>query len=126
MKALLLILGAAVAAAAAPPAPAPFQRIPLLEQAYPAGHHTVTVKTVVQPHAEVPPHFHPGVEMAYILTGQGTLRIAGQPDRLVKPGDSVTMPVKAVHSLTNTGDAPLEILSTYVLEAGQPVAVMVK
>ena len=38
------------------------------------------------------------------------------------PGDVVTYSFQ----VTNTGDTPLEILSTYVLEAGQPVAVMVK
>src|SRR3569833_3407738 len=82
-------------------------RAPLEEQAYPAGYHSVTVKTTVDQGGTVLPHTHPGIENTYILEGQGTLKIAGQPDRTVKAGDSFAIPAVAVHSLVNTGPSAI-------------------
>src|ERR1700744_3173872 len=70
-------------------------RAPLKEQAYPSGYHSVTVKTTVDAGGTVMPHTHPGVEMSYIMEGQGTLKIAGQPDRPLKAGDSFSIPAVA-------------------------------
>ena len=70
-------------------------RAPLEEQAYPAGYQSVTVKTTVDKGGTVLPHTHPGIENTYILEGQGTLKIAGKPDRMVKAGDSFAIPAAA-------------------------------
>jgi quercetin dioxygenase-like cupin family protein len=97
-------------------------RAPLEEQAYPSGYHSVTVKTTVDKGGSVLPHTHPGIEMSYILDGQGTLKIAGQADRMVKAGESFAIPAVAVHSLVNTGPGAMTIITTYVLEQGKPLA----
>jgi len=73
-------------------------RAPLEEQAYPTGYHSVTVKTTVDHGGTVLPHTHPGIEMTYVLEGEGTLKIAGQPDRMIKAGDRFAIPAVAVHS----------------------------
>jgi quercetin dioxygenase-like cupin family protein len=97
-------------------------RVPLEEQAYPEGHHSLTVKTIVDKGGTVLPHTHPGVEMSYLLEGQGTLKIAGKPDRTIKAGDSFSIPAVAVHSLTNTGPGAITIITTYVLEMDKQLA----
>jgi len=97
-------------------------RAPLEEQAYPAGYHSVTVKTTVDKGGTVLPHTHPGIENSYILEGQGTLKIAGKPDRMVKAGDSFAIPAAAVHSLVNTGPGAILMITTYVLEKDKPLA----
>ena len=97
-------------------------RAPLEEQAYPAGYHSVTVKTTVDKGGTVLPHTHPGIENSYLLEGQGTLKIQGQPDRTVKAGDSFAIPAVAVHSLVNTGPGAITIITTYVLEKDKPLA----
>jgi quercetin dioxygenase-like cupin family protein len=97
-------------------------RAPLEEQAYPSGFHSVTVKTTVDHGGTVLPHTHPGIEMSYIMDGQGLLKIAGQPDRTVKAGDSFAIPAAAVHSMTNTGPGAMTIITTYVLEKDKPLA----
>ena len=97
-------------------------RAPLEEQAYPAGYHSLTVKTTVDQGGTVLPHTHPGIENSYLLAGQGTLKIAGQPDRTIKAGDSFAIPAKAVHSLVNTGQSAITIITTYVLEKDKPLA----
>ena len=68
------------------------------------------------------PHTHPGIEMSYLLEGQGTLKIAGQPDRMIKAGDSFAIPAVAVHSLVNTGPGAITMVTTYVLEKDKPLA----
>ena len=97
-------------------------RAPLEEQTYPSGYHSVTVKTTVDAGGTVMPHTHPGVEMSYIMEGQGTLKVAGQPDRPLKAGDSFSIPAVAVHSLVNTGKGAITIITTYVLEKDKPLA----
>ena len=98
-------------------------RAPLEDQAYPApGYHSLTVKTTVDQGGTVLPHTHPGIEKSYLLEGQGTLKIAGQPDRAIKAGDSFAIPAKAVHSLVNTGRSAITIITTYVLEKDKPLA----
>jgi quercetin dioxygenase-like cupin family protein len=98
-------------------------RAPLEEQAYPApGYHSVTVKTTVDKGGTVLPHTHPGIEMSYLLDGQGTLKIAGQPDRMIKSGDSFAIPAVTVHSLVNTGPGAITIITTYVVEKDKPLA----
>lgn len=97
-------------------------RAPLEEQAYPVGYHSVTVKTMVDKGGTVLPHTHPGVEMSYILEGQGVLKVQGQPDRTLSSGDSFSIPAAAVHSLSNTGAGAITIITTYVLEKDKPLA----
>jgi quercetin dioxygenase-like cupin family protein len=98
-------------------------RTPLQDQPFPAPlYHSLTTKTVVDQGGTVLPHTHPGVEMSYLLEGQGTLKIAGQPDRVVSAGDSFSIPAVAVHSLTNTGPGAITMVTTYVVEKDKPLA----
>jgi len=97
-------------------------RVPIQEQPYPAGHTSLTVKTTVDKGGTVLPHTHPGVEMSYLLEGQGTLEIAGQPDRTVSAGDSFSIPAVAVHGLVNTGPGAIVMVTTYVVEKDKPLA----
>lgn len=97
-------------------------RQPIQEQPYPAGHTSLTVKTTVDKGGTVLPHTHPGVEMSYLLEGQGILKIAGQPDRTVSAGDSFSIPAVAVHGLVNTGPGAIIMVTTYVVEKDKPLA----
>src|ERR1700743_3692520 len=67
-------------------------RVPQQEQPYPAGYHSLTVKTTVDHGGTVLPHTHPGIEMSYLLEGQGVLKVQGQPDRTLAAGDSFRIP----------------------------------
>jgi len=97
-------------------------RVPIQEQPYPVGHQSLTVKTTVDQGGTVLPHTHPGVEMSYLLEGHGTLKIAGQPDRVISAGDSFSIPAVAVHSLINTGPGAITMVTTYVVEKDKPLA----
>lgn len=101
-------------------------RAQLQDQPFPGpGHHTVMVRATVDPGGQVPPHVHPGLEMGYVLKGEGLLDVAGRPPRPVSAGDSFAIPQGTVHSVRNTGGGELMLLSTYVVEVGKPVLIPV-
>ena len=87
------------------------------------GDKMVTLQVLVEIDAnfQVPRHTHPGTESAYIVEGGGTLSIAGQPDRVVKPGDAFQVPEVTPH-LLNNGPAKTRVLAVYVVEKDKPIA----
>jgi quercetin dioxygenase-like cupin family protein len=122
-SALTLAIAASLPSTAAMAQANAVHRTPLQEQAFPSpGYHSITVKTLVDQGGTVLPHTHPGVEMSYILEGQGVLKIQGQPDRTLASGDSFSIPAVAVHSLANVGPGAMTILTTYILEKDKPLA----
>lgn len=49
-----------------------------------------------------PPHTHDGVEAFYVLEGEGTLEIDGQP-YVIHAGETMVIDPTRLHGLTNTG-----------------------
>jgi quercetin dioxygenase-like cupin family protein len=86
-------------------------------------------KEIVIGTATLPPgsvigyHTHPGDEAGYVLKGNLILKTQGQPDRVLKAGDSFFNPRGAVHSL---GAAPVSdgglAVSAWIVDKGQPMA----
>jgi len=63
-------------------------------------------------------HVHPGVEIAYVLSGTMALDTPGQPRRVLRAGESFMMPRGAAHNGVNLGRRPAELLITYTLDKG--------
>lgn len=119
----IVVAGVFAGAAASVAAAQPVQRTTLQEQPFPGPViHTVTTRAVVARGGEVAPHTHPGIEMAYIADGQALVRIAGRPDQTVPTGGSFSVPDHVVHSVRNTGQGPLTMISTYVVDRRKPLA----
>jgi quercetin dioxygenase-like cupin family protein len=123
--ALLTILAAALGPA--PPAlgqVSPVHKTTLQDVPFPPPkHHSVTVRTVIDPGGETPRHMHPGVEMGYVLSGEALLTIAGQTPRSLAAGDAFSIPAYTPHSVRNTGAGPLTMLSTYVIDKAKPIVI---
>jgi quercetin dioxygenase-like cupin family protein len=66
-------------------------------------------------------HTHPGPESGYMLEGQMTLLVDGQPPLEVQEGQSYKVPPGAVHD-AKTGPKGAKIIATYVVEKGKPLA----
>ena len=68
-------------------------------------------------------HTHPGDEAGYVLKGNLILKTRGQPDRLLKAGDSFFNPRGAVHSVVAApgGDGGTAV-SAWIIDKGQPLA----
>jgi quercetin dioxygenase-like cupin family protein len=71
-------------------------------------------------------HTHPGDEIGYVLKGTLVLKTRGQPDRILKAGESFFNPRGAVHSLAAApgGDGGMEV-STWIVDKDKPLVNLV-
>lgn len=71
-------------------------------------------------------HFHNGLVQVTVLEGSFWLALDGQPERTLAAGESVSVPLNAIHNEGAAGDAPVKLLATFIVEKGKPLAEMVK
>ena len=97
-------------------------RQPLQKSEFPGDQWaTYTTLLTVAPGAPIPRHTHPGIEMIYMIEGETTLIVDGQPERTLKAGDSVTVPAGVPHGGKN-GDRPSKIITTHVVDKAKPLS----
>ncbi|HXU67152.1 MAG TPA: cupin domain-containing protein [Casimicrobiaceae bacterium] len=126
--ALLVVAGlpGAVVAQQSGAAPPSIKRTPLQKADVPAGTYEVITGTAeIGPNTNIGRHSHPGIETGYVLEGEMTLLVDGQPPLKLKPGDSYKVPERAIHD-ARTGSAPAKVLAVYVVEKGKPLATAAK
>lgn len=87
-----------------------------------AGREAVVARVEVAPGAKAGRHTHPGDEISYVLEGEATLLVDGQPPRVVKAGESFVVPAGTVHDAQNEGSVPTRLVGVYVVEKGKPLA----
>ena len=66
-------------------------------------------------------HTHPGPETGYVIDGEFTLLVDGQPAKLLKAGDSYQIPASTVHDVKSS-DKGLKVMAVYIVERGKPLA----
>jgi quercetin dioxygenase-like cupin family protein len=100
------------------------KRTILEKQEFPGSQYaTITGIAEVAPGATAARHTHPGIENGYLLEGEASLKIQGQPERVIKAGDSFQVAPMVPHSLRNlSNDKPLKLISTWVVEKDKPLA----
>ena len=86
------------------------------------GREAVVARVEVAPGGVAGWHTHPGDEISYILEGESTLLVAGQPPRKVSAGESFIIPAGVVHNARNDSAAPVRLVGVYVVEKGKPLA----
>ena len=67
-------------------------------------------------------HTHPGEEVGYILAGVVQMEIRGGETRILKTGEGFTIPPNTPHNATDLGPEVGQMLSTYIVTIGEPVA----
>jgi quercetin dioxygenase-like cupin family protein len=90
-----------------------------------AGRQIVQVLTEIPVGVESGWHIHPGEEVGYILAGTVEMMIQGQPTLTLHAGDPFLMPPRTPHNALDVGPETGQMLSTYIVEAGQPLATFV-
>ena len=73
---------------------------------------------------ELPLHYHPGEEFAYVMTGAITLKLKGEEDREYSAGEAAVVPSQALHTIF--AEAPATLVVFRVHCKGEPVRVVVK
>src|ERR1700677_224027 len=121
---LLAVLALSVNAGADEPAAQPKRTI--LErhnQSDVPGKEVVIGTAMLPPGSAIGFHTHPGDEAGYVLKGTLILKTRGQPDRVLKAGDSFFNPRGAIHSLVaGPGGDGGTAVSAWIVDKGQPLA----
>ena len=103
------------------PTPA-IKRTPLQKAEVPSGSYEVVTGTAeIAANTNIGRHSHPGIETGYVLDGELTLLVDGQPPLELRPGDSYKVPERAIHD-ARSGAKPAKVLAVYIVEKGKPLA----
>ena len=89
------------------------------------GREMVQVETLIPAGVESGWHIHPGEEVGYIIAGQVEMRVQGRGTVVLKPGDGFLIPPRTPHNARDIGPETGKMLSTYIVETGQPIATFV-
>ena len=122
------LIGAAVAQqAGAPVQPSPVKRTPMGKVEVPGSNYEVITAVVeLQPGFKAGRHTHPGSVIGQVIEGELMIAIEGQPEKIIKAGQSVEVPNGAIHDEGPVGPNPVKIIAVYVVEKGKPLDTPVK
>src|SRR3954451_24955618 len=92
------------------------------EQSSIPGRDIVQVLTEIPAGVESGWHVHPGEEVGFIVAGTVEMRIEGRPTLTLHAGDGFLIPPRTAHNAYDVGPETGRMLSTYIVEAGEPLA----
>jgi quercetin dioxygenase-like cupin family protein len=105
-----------------PVAPSPVKRTILQKEDVPGTNLELIYATVeIAPGFKAGRHFHPGVAMALVVEGEFWFQLDGQPEKVLRAGESLTTPDRAIHNEGALGQA-VKLTAVYVVEKGKPLA----
>ena len=85
-------------------------------------------REIIQVRTEIPVgvasgwHVHPGEEVGYIVAGVVQMEILDHPTLILHAGDGFVIPPRVPHNATDLGPGTGQMLSTYLVEVGEPLA----
>ncbi len=85
-------------------------------------------REIVQTLTEIPAgvesgwHQHPGEEVGYLVAGTVRMEIEGRPTLTLNAGDGFLIPPRTPHNALDLGPETGQMLSTYIVEVGEPIA----
>ncbi|WP_448612560.1 cupin domain-containing protein [Modestobacter sp. URMC 112] len=94
------------------------------------GRFSVPGREIVQVLTEIPVgvqsgwHTHPGEEVGYIVDGTVEMLVQGRPPRTLRAGEGFLIPPGTPHNARDVGPGTGRMLSTYLVEAGQPLVAL--
>ena len=86
------------------------------------GREIVQVLTEIPAGVESGWHMHPGEEVGYILAGTVEMRIEGKPTLTLRAGTGFLIPTRTPHNALDLGPDTGQMLSTYIVQVGLPIA----
>ncbi|QEW03773.1 cupin domain-containing protein [Microbacterium lushaniae] len=69
-------------------------------------------------------HHHPGEEVGYIVAGKVRMEREDATTQILNAGDGFLIPPGVPHNATDLGPDTGRMLSTYIVETGEPVATL--
>ncbi len=86
-----------------------------------SNYQVIQAKVQIAPHSTIPKHTHPGMVSGYILEGDYSIRLDGQPVKNVAPGESFLIPSGVAH-VEMTGDRAVTVIAVFAVEKGKPLS----
>jgi len=86
----------------------------------------VQVRVDFDPGYTAPKHRHSGEEVIYVIEGTLEYFVEGQPPKVYRAGEVLTVPFGAIHWARNVGDDNGAELATYIVEKGKPLLELAK
>ena len=86
------------------------------------GREIVQVLTVIPVGVESGWHTHPGEEVGYLLAGTIQMMIKDQETLTLNAGEGFLIPPGTPHNALDLGPEIGQMLSTYIVEVGKPIA----
>lgn len=89
-------------------------------------------REIVQVETEIPPgvasgwHVHPGEEVGYIIAGEVEMLVQGRDPIVLRAGEGFLIPPLTPHNARDLGPEAGRMLSTYIVETGQPLSTFVE
>jgi quercetin dioxygenase-like cupin family protein len=98
------------------------KRTPLQKAEFPDGYVSISGIAEIPAGGTAGRHTHPGIELGYVMEGEGELIVEGQPVRQIKVGDSWTIPAGTPHDAKASASKPLKVLAVYIVDKTKPLA----
>ncbi|SCZ40589.1 MULTISPECIES: cupin domain-containing protein [Pseudomonas] len=89
-----------------------------------ADREVIQARVDFEPGVTSPNHAHPGVEVAYVISGTFEYRLEGQAPVTLKAGDSLFIPAGVAHIARNVGSEKGSELATYIVKKGEPLLIL--
>ncbi|NHZ81758.1 cupin domain-containing protein [Massilia sp. CCM 8695] len=100
-------------------------RTETVRHAFDSDREAIQVRVDFAPGAAFPKHTHPGVEIAYVLSGTVEYEMHGETIRL-QAGESLYIPAGAAHSAKNVADGVSAELASYLVDKNKPIVMLDK
>lgn len=81
------------------------------------------LRITIAPHTKLPMHYHPVINVGYMLEGELTVISEQGVEKVIAKGDCLVELVGQNHYGENRSDKPARILVIYVGEENQPITV---
>jgi quercetin dioxygenase-like cupin family protein len=91
-----------------------------------AGREIIQVRTEIPVGVESGWHMHPGEEVGYIVAGTVNMMIEGHATLVLQAGEPFLIPPRTPHNALDVGPGTGQMLSTYIVEVGQPLTTLVR
>ncbi|MGE8153186.1 cupin domain-containing protein [Pseudomonas vancouverensis] len=89
-----------------------------------ADREVIQVRVDFDPGVASPRHAHPGVEVAYVISGTFEYQLEGRAPVTLKAGDSLLIPAGVEHVAKNIGQGSGSELATYVVKKAEPLLIL--
>lgn len=97
------------------------RKVVLQQDARIPGHDVVLAEVNLAVGGREGRHLHSGTLVAYVLEGELTLELEGQPTRILKAGQAAVIEPRQVHEGLNKSTVPMKALVTFIVPKGQPL-----